>query len=1312
MKKTGLVVVCFGAIFLGFCATTRAQTPAFPGALGFGANATGGRGGTIYHITTLADSGTGSFRDAVSHSGRIIVFDVGGYIDLQTAVSASSSLTIAGQTAPGGGIGIMGAEVSFYGQNNIICRHVRFRQGDIHNGSNPNNSGESAINLGATSSTSPATNMIFDHISVGFGSWDSVDAVNTANFTVQNSIIADPINQQFGAHHEGYNASWIGNIWANAHNRQPLAKADTIYINNVCYNYQAGYTTGDTGAAHSHDIINNYFITGPSTTSAGNDFYQINGTPQNLYYTGNLLDSDNDGTLGGSTTTPSPDNNGRTGNLLTSPWSPVTATIPTYSTVAAYRIDVSQSGTFPRDQVDAQVIGNVTSLGTAGQMFNSEGDTGLGNSGYGIINGGIPATDSDGDGMPDYWELAMGLNPNVNDAMTIAPDGYANIEHYLNWLADPHALTATNTPVDVDLWQYTGGFTNAIPVYSVNNASNGAVTLNSDGHTAHFTPALNFFGLGSFQFSVVASDGSAYTDTVAVLVVPQSQAQTQPSDLIWVGDGVANLWAVGSGTNWFNGTNLVVFLSGDNVTFDDTGTNTPAINLSGALSAGTVYVLAEEDYTFGGGGYLAGPTVLFKTGNGTLILDTTNTFTGGTTINDGTVQIGDGVSFNGGLSGNVTNNDTLIYATPGTLNNAVNISGSGTLTKNGAGAATLSGAQTYNGLTTVNAGALTLSGTLPHSDITNNASLTLAPSSAQIYSNNLSGPGTVTMSGPALLVLSNANTYAGGTTNASGLLLLANNQAVGSGAVVYTGGSVIVGNGVVITNDFSIPSSTSDLSMMATNGVTGTWAGNIVNLGSGASWRPGSDGGTLIFTGNALQGGRNFIVPRGTFQAASNAVISATGSATALGRDGSAGNRSANITFRDNSTTTLGACSLGGGKSGGSITVTVQNNAVLSFGANNLDLHNVTRNTAVTTLRLNGGTTTVGGFTKSQTTYTNVINFNGGVLEAAANNTAFLPVLSSQSNYVQASGAILDDGGFAITIAAPLLHDPALGATVDGGLIKQGAGSLTLTATNTFTGDTLVNAGTLALGGNGLFSGTQNITVGPGDTLDVSQRSDGTLTVVHNGFPGQTLRGQGTILGNVVIQNLLAPGFATGTYIGTLTFSNDLTFGAGCGVEMDITKSPLTNDMVKVAGKLALGGALAVSQLDGNALAAGDSFKLFDAGSYTGAFANVTLPLLPFGFAWDTNSLSTNGVIAVVSTTPPAPPVISSVSLSGNNFVFAGTGGVAGTNFYVLASTNISLPLSNWTRLLTNQFDNSGNFNVTNALDTSSPQNFYKLQVP
>src|SRR5436853_3438826 len=118
------IVVC-----LGWLGMANGQTPAFPGALGFGANATGGRGGTVYHVTNLNDSGAGSFRDAVSVSGRTVVFDVGGYISLVTAVSVKKNITIAGQTAPGGGIGFKGGEISFASSVNIVCRHVRVRPG-------------------------------------------------------------------------------------------------------------------------------------------------------------------------------------------------------------------------------------------------------------------------------------------------------------------------------------------------------------------------------------------------------------------------------------------------------------------------------------------------------------------------------------------------------------------------------------------------------------------------------------------------------------------------------------------------------------------------------------------------------------------------------------------------------------------------------------------------------------------------------------------------------------------------------------------------------------------------------------------------------------------------------------------------------------------------------------------------------------------------------------------------------------------------------------------------------------------------------
>ena len=130
---------------------------AFPGAEGFGRFATGGRGGTIYHVTNLNDSGEGSLRDAVSKPGRIIVFDVSGVIKLKSALVFSSDLTVLGQTAPGEGIQVYGERVSFSGANNIIVRYMRFRMGVS------GTSGKDACGV------ANGKNMIFDHLSALWG---------------------------------------------------------------------------------------------------------------------------------------------------------------------------------------------------------------------------------------------------------------------------------------------------------------------------------------------------------------------------------------------------------------------------------------------------------------------------------------------------------------------------------------------------------------------------------------------------------------------------------------------------------------------------------------------------------------------------------------------------------------------------------------------------------------------------------------------------------------------------------------------------------------------------------------------------------------------------------------------------------------------------------------------------------------------------------------------------------------------------------------------------------------------------------------
>jgi autotransporter-associated beta strand protein len=769
------------------CATDTAlgQQLAFPGAVGYGAYATGGRSGTVYHVTNLNDSGSGSFRDAVSQPNRIVVFDVGGYITLASAVSAADNLTIAGQTAPGDGIGIMGHEVSFTSRTNEIVRYVRFRPGSIAS------STEDGINLG------DGTNMIFDHISIEYAPYNDIDAhgnYGADHFTFQNSILANPIGQQFVCHSEclGGVVTWYRNIWANAEDRNPMAKMNTVSINNVVYNYVNGYTTANTSGHFTHDIINDYFIAGPSTATPGNDFFQFDSN-QSVYATGNLLDSGYNGTLSGAPTAPS----GVV--ILSGPWSFWTTNIPTASTTGGYFSSLSVAGAFSannnlfynatnslyRDQIDAQVLGNVMSLGTIGQLWTSQTQDGLGNNGYGTLNTGYNPVDTDQGGPPDYWQLANGMNPNNPSDNSLGPDGYTRVEEYLNWLGGAHAIALSNSFVNVDLWQYTMGFTNVSPVYSVSNPSNGVVALLGNGHTAQFTPTSGFSGMASFGYYVTASTGDAMTDTVSVVVTgmtPPPIPPAAPSGLTataagstginlgwvnnatnatnvllqrstdnvsftqiaslgasvtnysdtgltpattyyyrvqatntggnsvysntaqattasipavtWVGDGVSNRWDVGVTTNWFNGTSMTVFSNAAAVTFGSSGSTTPPVFVVGSPQPLSVTVNASVNYTFAGGGSVSGTMALVKSGSGQLTLSSNNAYSGGTTLNAGTLTLN---SVRSAGSGTITLNGGTLFLGTGVSNN-LNVTASSTLvaTNGDALGGTITGSNTLN----------------------------------------------------------------------------------------------------------------------------------------------------------------------------------------------------------------------------------------------------------------------------------------------------------------------------------------------------------------------------------------------------------------------------------------------------------------------------------------------------------------------------------------------------------------------------------------------------------------------------------------
>jgi hypothetical protein len=201
-------------------------------------------------------------------------------------------------------------------------------------------------------------------------------------------------------------------VFANSHNRNPLAKADTVFVNNVLYNYSAGYTT-HTSTEFKHDLVNNYFIFGPASTGTDNTWFQVDKN-QSIYYSGNLKDNNLNGALDGVATTPYWYQG--TGTVLSSAWSAVATTLTARSRpTASPSLELARCRASP---IDALVVSQLRTLGKGttgtaantagpgGDLYTSQSQTGLSNNGYGEIATGSRPADTDNDGVPDFWEKA------------------------------------------------------------------------------------------------------------------------------------------------------------------------------------------------------------------------------------------------------------------------------------------------------------------------------------------------------------------------------------------------------------------------------------------------------------------------------------------------------------------------------------------------------------------------------------------------------------------------------------------------------------------------------------------------------------------------------------------------------------------------------------------------------------------------------------------------------------------------------------------------------------------------------------------
>jgi len=443
------------ALSILFASSTASALPAFPGAEGFAAEASGGRGGKVIKVTTLASSGPGSLAFAAAQSGpRIIVFEVSGVIEGDVTIE-NGDVTIAGQTAPGAGITIHGHLYTPFGPEtrNIVVRHIRVRPPGANADFPP--AGHDGIQM------STARLVMLDHVDVSHGIDENIDFWGGAqDITVQWSTISFP--NPHGGHPDGvHNYCLINadgdsggvtggrisihhNLFAHCKTRTPALSVGPAEVrNNVVYGSRDGFVHHN-AAYGDFNIIGNYYRSGPNFSLTPFWFDPENATPKTRYF---LADNqvDDPGTFEGHVddpfAAPGFDYTFYDENVLDQShfnqvgefdFSGVAGHVPVtmQSPLDAYGCVLDHTGAWPRDFVSKRAVAETRAR--TGQWENVPLE---GHMLDGLTPGQAPA-DADEDGMPDAWESARGLDPNKDDANTSMPSGYTAIEVYLNELSD------------------------------------------------------------------------------------------------------------------------------------------------------------------------------------------------------------------------------------------------------------------------------------------------------------------------------------------------------------------------------------------------------------------------------------------------------------------------------------------------------------------------------------------------------------------------------------------------------------------------------------------------------------------------------------------------------------------------------------------------------------------------------------------------------------------------------------------------------------------------------------------------------------
>lgn len=592
-----------------------AQQLAFPGAQGWGRFATGGRAGSVYHVTNLNDSGTGSLRDAVSQPNRIVVFDVGGVIRINSRLVFKSNITVAGQTAPGEGITVYGDGMSCSGASNVIIRYMRFRMGAV---------GTKDADCGGLAN---GGNMIFDHCSFSWGqdenfsiNWDNKGTA-PHDITIQNSIVGQGLMQHSaGGLIQADNITMYRVLLCDNKTRNFKVKGKHQYVNNIVYNWSTyAYEMGGESSGESFaNTVGNLFINGNSTSTSANGFSGGN-SGFHFYGDDNWQDRNKDGVYNPELFT-----GDGGGDRQSAPYDyPELETWSGKDLVEKLLPEVGASLPY-RDLADCYMVDEVLSFGTKGHLITNENELPIGVPTTWSWFKGTKPVDSDNDGMPDAWEEANGTDKTKNDAMTIAANGYANIENYINSISKDDRQFFLRAPLLLELASAT---TNSLTLswadYS-DNEDGFIVEMKKDGAFVEVgRTADSKFVISNSEFPLLpgspyivrvcaykGEEKSAYTAELTVKTRPEQVDIIDVETFTGTGDGE---WLI-------------------NPASDETYT------LNEATPKTAVVVKSDANVTLNGAGYLSGTASLNKAGKGMLTVATDQQYEGATVLHDGVYE--------------------------------------------------------------------------------------------------------------------------------------------------------------------------------------------------------------------------------------------------------------------------------------------------------------------------------------------------------------------------------------------------------------------------------------------------------------------------------------------------------------------------------------------------------------------------------------------------------------------------------------------------------------------------------------------------